>query len=203
MEHLDGELTVAYEDLLNSVEESAHEKERELSNKAAAAIDEIKVRAKKQAGEIRKGHLDGAEKSITAERNKQLYLTKAENKELLIKTRETAFEQAFSTAEARLKGLRSDPEYPEVFENLLREAAGSLGNEAFAVHIDPQDEALCRKTLARLGLSSGCHTDIITDGGLVASLPDNSVIISNTVESRLQRIKEQKRKEIHAILSGA
>jgi V/A-type H+/Na+-transporting ATPase subunit E len=194
---------VAYEDLLKSVEESAREKELELRNKAAAAVDEIKARAKKQAGEIRQVHIDDADKSITTERNKQFYLTKAENKELLIRVRETAFERAFSDAEVRLKGLRSEPEYPAVFENLLREAAGTLGDETFVVHIDPRDGALCKKTLSLLHLTSEIRTDLVTLGGVVLSLPDNSVVISNTVESRMQRAKELKRKEIHAILTGA
>jgi V/A-type H+-transporting ATPase subunit E len=194
---------VAYEDLLKSVEESAHEKELELRNRKAAAVDEIKARAKKQAGAIRQAHIDGVNKSVTTERNKLLYLTKAENKELLIKTRETAFERAFSGAETYLAGLRSDPSYPAVFESLLKEAAGSLGHEAFVVHIDPRDEALCKKTLAALNLSPEIRPDLTTAGGVVASLPDNSVVISNTVESRLQRAKEHKRKEIHAILTGA
>jgi len=194
---------VAYEDLLKSVEESAHEKELELRNREAAAVDEIKARAKKQAGVIRQAHLDGAGKSITTERNKLLYLTKAENKELLIKTRETAFERAFAGAEARLIALRSDPEYPAVFESLLKEAAGSLGGLAFVVHVDPRDETLCKKTLAAQGMSPELRSDLTTAGGVVASLPDNSVVISNTVESRLQRAKEHKRKEIHALLNGA
>ena len=86
---------MAYEDLLKSVEESAREKELELRNREAAAVDEIKARAKKQAGGIRQAYLDEANKSITTERNKLLYLTKAENKELLIKVRETAFERSF------------------------------------------------------------------------------------------------------------
>jgi V/A-type H+-transporting ATPase subunit E len=194
---------MAYEDLLKSVEESAHEKELELRNREAAAVDEIKGRAKKRAGEIRQAHFDEAEKSITTERNKLLYLAKAENKELLIKVRETVFERAFSEAEARLTGLRSDPKYPAVFENLLKEASGALGGEAFVVHVDPRDEALCKKTFAALNLSFKIRSDITTAGGIVASLPDNSVVISNTVESRLQRAKEHKRKEIHAILTGA
>jgi V/A-type H+-transporting ATPase subunit E len=194
---------VAYEDLLKSVEESAREKEVELRNKQTAAVDEIKARAKKQAGTIRQAHLDEAGKSITTERNKLLYLTKAENKELLIKTRETAFDRAFFEAEVRLKGLRSDPKYPAVFENLLKEAAGAMGDEAFVVHIDPRDETLCKKTLSLLNLSSEIRSDITTAGGMVASLPDNSVVISNTVESRMQRAKELKRKEIHALLTGA
>ncbi len=194
---------MAYEDLLKSVEESAREKELELRNKEAAAVDEIKSRAKKQAGEIRQVHINEADKSVTTERNKLLYLTKAENKELLIKTRETAFERAFSEAEVRLRGLRSDPKYPDVFTQLLKEAAGAMGDESFVVHIDPRDEVLCRKTLALLNLSSEIRSDITTAGGVIASLPDNSVVISNTVESRMQRAKELKRKEIHAILTGA
>jgi V/A-type H+-transporting ATPase subunit E len=194
---------MAYEDLLKSVEESAHDKELELRNREKAAVDEIRARAKKRAGEIRQAHLDEAGKSITTEKNKLLYLTKAENKELLIKVRETAFERAFAEAEAGLKGLRSDPKYPAVFLSLLKEAAGAMGGGAFIVHIDPRDEALCKKTLAALGLSSEIRSDITTSGGVVASLPDSSVVISNTVESRLKRAKELKRKEIHAILTGA
>jgi len=194
---------VAYEDLLKSVEESAREKELELRSRAAAAVDEIRARAKKQAGEIRQVHIDEAARSIATEQNKLFYLTKAENKELLIRVRETAFERAFSDAEVRLKGLRSEPEYPAVFEHLLREAAGVLGDEAFVVHIDPRDDALCKKTLSLLHLTSEIRADLATLGGVVVSLPDNSVVISNTVESRMQRAKELKRKEIHAILTGA
>jgi V/A-type H+-transporting ATPase subunit E len=194
---------VAYEDLLKSVEESAREKELDLRSRAAASVGEIRARGKKQAEEIRQAHLDAARKSITTEQNKLVYLTKAENKELLIRARETAFDQAFSEAAARLQELRSDPAYPAVFEQLLREAAAAFGTEPFVIHIDPRDEALAKKTLARLGLSPEIRADITSSGGMVASLPDNSVVVSNTVESRLQRARELKRREIHTILAGA
>jgi V/A-type H+-transporting ATPase subunit E len=191
---------VAYEDLLNSVEESAREKEQELRNREKTAVEDIRARAKKQAAGVRQVHLDETKKSVTAERNKLLYLAKAENKENLIRVREAAFDRAFAEAEARLLALRSDPKYPEVFAKLLREAAGSMGDETFVVHIDPRDEALCKKALAAQGISPAIRADISTSGGVVAALPDNSVVISNTVESRLGRAKELRRKEIHAIL---
>jgi V/A-type H+-transporting ATPase subunit E len=193
---------MAYEDLLKSVEESAVEQERELQRKAAVAIEEIKARAKKQAEAVRQAHTEGAGKSLVAERNKQLYITKAESKELLIKTRESAFERAFAAAEARLKDLRADPEYPRIFEKLLREAATALGAEAFAVHVDPKDEALCRKTLAALQISGEILPDLQSAGGVILSLPGNAVVISNTVETRLLRAKEHNRHMVHAILSG-
>jgi len=78
-----------------------------------------------------------------------------------------------------------------------------MGVESFVVHVDPRDEPLCKKTLSHLNLSPEIRADLVTTGGVVASLSDNSVVISNTVESRLQRAKELKRKDIHAILTGA
>lgn len=191
---------MAYEDLLKSVEESAREKEQELRNRQTTAIDEIKALAKKQAAAVRQGQLDEAGKSVTAERNKQLYLTKAENKENLIRVREAAFEQAFAGAEKRLASLRADPHYPAIFERLFREVAGSFGDGGFVVHVDPRDEALCRKILAGLNPAPGILADITTAGGVIAGTRDNTVVIRNTVESRLERARELKRREIHAIL---
>jgi len=193
---------MAYEDLLKSVEESAQEKETELRNKAAVAIEEIRKRAKTQADAVQLAHVDEARKSVTTERNKLLYITRAENKELFINVREAAFERAFGEAVARLADLRSDPEYPVVFEKLLIEATSAIGSEGFCVHIDPRDDALCKKTLATLRISAEIRTDLKTAGGVVVSLAGNSVVISNTVESRLQRAREHKRTAIHAILSG-
>jgi vacuolar-type H+-ATPase subunit E/Vma4 len=194
---------VADEDLPKSVEESAGEKELELRKRETAAADEIKSRAKQRAGEIRATHLDEAEKSITTERNKLLFLTKAENKENLIRVWESAFDRAFAGAESRLKTLRLDPKYMAVFTLLLKDATGGRGNGAFVAHIDPKDEAFCKKTLAVLTIPADIRPDITTAGGVVAGMPDNSVVISNTVESRLERAKELRRKEIHAILTGA
>jgi V/A-type H+/Na+-transporting ATPase subunit E len=193
---------MAYEDLLKSVEESAGEKEQELRKKADVAVEGIRDRAKRQADGIIKAAVDEANRSIITERNKMLYIVKAENKEQLIKTREIAFELAFHDAEARLRDLRAGPKYPAIFEKLFREAASTIGNEAFTVHVDSRDEALCKKALAALHLAGEIRTDLTTAGGVVISLHDNTVVISNTIESRLERAKEHNRHTIHAILSG-
>ena len=193
---------MAYEDLLQSVEESATEKEQELRRKAAAAVAGIAERAKRQAGEIRKAAVAEAERSIVAERNKALYLVRAENKELLIRAREAAFDEAFREAGLRLSTLRANPEYPEIFEKLLREATGTAGEDPVVVHVDPKDADLCKKTLSSLHLRAGIQTDLQTAGGVVVSQYNGTVVISNTVESRLERAREHNRHMIHAILSG-
>jgi len=191
---------MAYEDLLRSVEESAREKELALRNKATADIGEIRKRARAEAERIEQDHLDEAKKSIVSERNKLLFQTNVGNKELQIRVREAAFEKAFHEAEVRLAGVRSTPGYPGVFEKLLREATATLGSGTYSIHVDPLDADLCRKTLSSQGISAEVKTDIRTAGGMVVNLPGEAVVISNTVESRLDRARELLRTHIHSIL---
>jgi V/A-type H+-transporting ATPase subunit E len=193
---------MAYENLLKSVEESEQERERELWEKAQKQAGEIRADAKRQAGEIQKNAVQEAEKSATIERNKQLYLTKGEIKEQALRRRETIFTAAFDQAGQRLSELRQDPKYPVIFEKLAHEATGAMSDRPFLVHVDKRDEELCRKTLAAMNIRCDVLTDLQCMGGLVVRSPDGLITISNTIESRLERIREHKKLEIHAILSG-
>ena len=193
---------MAYENLLKSVEESEQERERELREKAQKLAREIRADAKKQAEEIQKNAVQDAEKSATIERNKQLYLTKDEIKEQALRRRETIFTAAFDQAGQQLSALRQDPKYPVIFESWPVEVTGAMSDRPFRVHVDKRDEELCRKTLAAMNIRCDVLTNLQCMGGLVVSSPDGLITISNTIESRLERIREHKKLEIHAILSG-
>jgi V/A-type H+/Na+-transporting ATPase subunit E len=193
---------MAYENLLRSVEESAEERERELRDNAQKQAQEIRARAKKEAEEIQELSIREAEKSAVTERNKMLYLAKGAIKEQGLKSREKVFHAAFNEAKQRLAGLREDRNYPAVFERLTREATGAMGEMPFHVHVDKRDLDLCKKTFAALGIHCEILPDIECAGGLVVSSPDGLVMLSNTIESRLERIKESRKLEIYAILSG-
>ncbi len=131
-----------------------------------------------------------------------MYLTKGEIKEQALRKRETIFTAAFDQAGQRLSALRQDPKYPVIFEKLAREATGAMSDRPFLVHVDKRDEELCRKTLAAMNIRCDVLTDLQCMGGLVVSSPDGLITISNTIESRLERIREHKKLEIHALLSG-
>ncbi|MEI7856303.1 MAG: V-type ATP synthase subunit E [Methanomicrobiales archaeon] len=193
---------MAYENLLKSVDESAEERERELVEKARVAVEKVNKNAREQAEQIRESLVADARKAAAIEKNKLMYRVKAENKARLIRIREHLFSSAFAEAELRLSPLRNRPEYPVIFTKLTADAAEALGADKFQVHVDKRDEELCRKTLAALNLLAEIHPDLDTAGGLVACLPDRSVIIKNTVESRLERAQELKKREIYSILSG-
>jgi len=193
---------MAYENLLKSVEESAQEREQELREKAKSAVQAISEDIRNQAAEIQQSLLEEAKKAASVEKNKRIYLTKGENKETLIKTKERIVSQAFHDAEQRLSGLRNDPKYPAVFNNLAREAIESLGGEEFRIHIDKRDEQLMKKSRSDMNLTGEIIADLQCFGGLVVSTRNESVKISNTLESRLERAKERKKLEVYAVMFG-
>jgi V/A-type H+-transporting ATPase subunit E len=193
---------MAYENLLKSVEESAQEKERELREKARSAVQLISEDTKNQVTMIQQSLLAEAKKAATIEKNKLIYLTKGENKEKLIKTKEAIFSTAFGDAEQRLSHVRKDPKYPAILKSLTREAVGALGGETFRIHIDNRDEKIIKKILSELNLSGEVIADLQCAGGLVVNTKNESVKISNTLESRLERVKEQKKLEIYTVLYG-
>ncbi|MGB8220042.1 MAG: V-type ATP synthase subunit E [Methanoregula sp.] len=193
---------MAYENLLKSVEESALEKERELQKNAKKQADAIRFAAKEQAEKIQELTIKEAETSAAIERNKQLFLAKGAIKEQALKSREKVFEAAFEAAGQQLSRLRQDDTYPAVFRRLAEETASAMGETPFVVHIDPRDLDLCKNTLAVLKISCEIRADLECMGGLVASSPDGHITISNTIESRLERVREHKRLEIYAVLAG-
>ena len=193
---------MAYENLLKSVDESAQEREKELLENARVTVESVRKKAREQAELIRQSQISEAEKAAVVEKNKLMYLVKAENKAHLIKIREQIFESAFNDASLRLSHLRTDPVYPEIFKKFLMDAAEALSVDTFCIQVDKRDEDLCRKTLDSINLRADVVPDLTSAGGLVASMPDGSIIISNTVESRLERAKERKKLEIYSILSG-
>ena len=193
---------MAYENLLKSVEESAQEREQELRQKAQSTVQAISEDITNQAAEIQQSLLEEAKKAASVEKNKRIYLTKGENKEKLIKTKERIVSLAFRDAEQRLSTLRNDPKYPAVFNKLAREAIESLGEKEFRIHIDKRDEQLMKKSLSDMNRTGEIIADLQCSGGLVVSTRNESVKISNTLESRLERAKERKKLEVYAVMFG-
>lgn len=193
---------MAYENLLKSVEESAQEREQDLRDKAQSAVQAISEDTQKQVAEIQQSFLAEAKKVVAVEKNKRIYLTKGENKEILIKTKETIVSKAFRDAEHRLSNLRNDPKYPAIFNKLAREAIEAVGGEKFRIHIDKRDEYHMKRILSDMNLSGEIIADLQCSGGLVVSTRNESVTISNTLESRLERAKERKKLEVYTVMYG-
>jgi V/A-type H+-transporting ATPase subunit E len=181
---------------------SAEKSITERIQKAHQEGEEIKRSAEAKAETIKASHLENAQKSAEIERNKLIYNAKAENKMWIIKEKDAVIQRAFFDAKKSLDSFRDRPSYKEDFKKMLQEAVRELGGEKVSLHIDTRDETLCRQVLDELGRNSEIVGDLTSAGGLAVSTKDGKVVISNTIESRLNNAKELLKREIFSTLFG-
>jgi V/A-type H+-transporting ATPase subunit E len=193
---------MTYENLIASMDVNAEKSITERMQKAHQEGEEIKRSAEAKAEAIKASHLQNAQKSAEMERNKLIYNAKAENKMRIIKEKDAVIQRAFFDAKKSLDSFRDHPSYKEDFKKMLQEAVRELEGEKVSLHIDTRDETLCRQVLEELGWNSEIVGDLTSAGGLAVSTKDGKVVISNTIESRLNNAKELLKREIFSTLFG-
>ena len=193
---------MTYENLITSMRVSAEKGITEMMQKAHQEGEEIKRSAEAKAETIKASHLENAQKSAEIERNKLIYNAKAENKMRIIKEKDAVIQRAFFDAKKSLDSFRDRPSYKEDFKKMLQEAVRELEGEKVRLHIDTWDETLCRQVLNELGWNSEIVGDLTSAGGLAVSTKDGKVVVSNTIESRLNNAKELLKREIFSTLFG-
>lgn len=193
---------MTYDTLIKTMEVSAQEKIAELLASAQEHATEIISTANAQGEKIQKNLMDKARKSVSIEKNKELYAIREEVKAALIREKGVSYQAAFDEAGKKLKEVRNGPRYPELFESLLDEALGELEPQELRYHVDKADEALCARIVSARNLEGVVQADIVTAGGLIVSSADEQVRVFNTIESRLERAHERMKMEIYSVLYG-
>ncbi len=193
---------MAYEELIQSMEMDAALRIREVQAAAKSCIDETLEAARRQADEVRAGHMAEAERRIEVERHQRLYRAREEVKAGLARVREEHLRNAVAAARESLACRSGQDGYQDVLEGLLREAVDSLGEDGVRVHVDPRDEATMRALLGRSAGGPPVLPDLETAGGVVADSADERIRVDNTFESRLARAEEVYRRELYDLLSG-
>jgi V/A-type H+/Na+-transporting ATPase subunit E len=189
-------------DLMRSMDESVEEKKAEIRRKAEEAAKAIRCDARSRAAEIRKSCRDKAVTVAEGGRNHALYATKNELNKEMTALKYRLFDRAFAEAGRALADVRGGEGYPGCYGQLVAEALGELGDGDPVLHVDPRDRELCGKVTGETGIRCETVPDLPCAGGLIASTRDRMVVISNTLESRLEKAKESLKLEIFATLFG-
>jgi len=193
---------MTYDDLIRSMEVNAEKRISAILNKAGQEAEEIIRTAKAEAETIKSSCLENAKKSVEIERNQLIYNVNSETKMSIIKEKDAAVQRAFDEAEKSLIDFRDRRTYHVYFKLMVQEAVGELEGEKVRFHIDKRDENLCQQVLAELSLNSEVITDLTSAGGLIVSTRDEKVVVSNTIESRLNNARELLKREIFSTLYG-
>lgn len=193
---------MAYEELIRSMEMDAALHVREVRAAAEAYIEETLDAARRQADEVRGGHMAEAAKRIEVERHQRLYRAREDEKAGIARVREEHLENAVAAAREELACRRGQDGYPNILKGLLQEALDTLGEDGARVHVDPRDEAIVRALLEGSPRGPPVLTDLETAGGVVVDSADGRIRVDNTFESRLARAEEVYRRELYDLLYG-
>jgi vacuolar-type H+-ATPase subunit E/Vma4 len=191
---------MAYNELLQSMELSAQEKIQSILESARRSAESVITDAQREAEAIKKRLLAEAESSVRIERNRSMYLLSEELKADLTVEKGRIYREAFSEAEKRLGSCRMDPRYQASFSHLLDESLEGIPASEAEVHIDPKDAPLCSTLSGKTGTRLVVVPDLTCLGGIVVRSGDNSITITNTLETRFENAKEALKKEIYSLL---
>lgn len=179
---------MALDDIFRALEEQADQEIEDILGAARMQADAIAGEAADESEQIRSRRLEQAERAARSSSAQKLNAVRLENKKRLAAIKEKAVQASFSDAVGALGTVRNRSDYSALFRALAREAL-EVAKDAEEVWVDPADEALAAETLKSLGSPAKVVGKLETAGGLVAVTGGGRIMVKNTLEDRLAKLR--------------
>lgn len=174
---------------------------------ARAQVEAVLAQARQEADRARANTYNDAVAPAAEERYRLLHRASLEALQITGSLREALVDEALEQARRRLAGLRAQAEYREVLSHLAQEALAEIHPDpgkgpAACVQIDRRDRPLMNGILAALGLDLPVQEDLDCWGGLVVCSADGRVVITNTLEARMERAAPSLRRSLSGLFEA-
>ncbi len=202
---MEQELSRITSKILDEAKSKSDEIVKQGKGDAKSITDEAKVRSKGTADRI----IKEAEREAEQVKKRQVADATIQARKKKLGAREDLINKTFSGAEKKLDDLSKSSKYPSILERLLSEACAEIGKGNIEVIVRKEDAKTIsekfknlEKTLkdkgtnVKLSLSKESTSSL----GVIARSVDGNVVVSNTLESRLSRIRPTIRLEVAKIL---
>jgi len=180
---------------------------------AKKRAEEIINKAEKDAEEIMNKEIKIAHEKIKMEERRRLAEISLKMKEIILRERETIFNEVLNEVKRRLHEFKKTDRYPSILQELILEGCEAIGGGDLVIKIDSKDkeidiniEKLKRIIEERMGgkVNISIVFDNISEfGGVIVSTPDGSIVYNNTLDAILERNFDDIRRIItKSILEG-
>ena len=191
------------EAILDAIEASGETEIAHLRAGTEARAQQILEEAERKAATIREQARRAALRPAAGERARRLHQAKLEALRSVGEVRTRLVEEALTETRQRLAGLRAEPDYPLILRRLVEEAIHALGDEKSdgscpVLEIDPHDDGLLRRILDEPGPDLPIVPSLKCCGGVVARSGDGRIVVTNTLETRLERATPFLRRDLAA-----
>ena len=205
---------MSLETILDTIETAGEAELATLKQETEMRIQQILADAKKK-GAVRSELAQQAVLSTVAgERARSIHQARLEALQIVAMARDKLVTSVLEQVRDKLMDLRGGPGFACVLKGLIQEAVQVLGDEelnsatAVSTHqpwleIDPRDEDLVREILLELGLNLRAEPTLDSWGGIAVYSGDGRIVVTNTLESRLQRATPHLGRELVAYFEAA
>ncbi len=191
---------MSHQDLINALLQDGSRQCGQIIEKARADAEDIIKNTEKEIEQRKKVHLNKIEADIKIKSMQIINRAKLNANGKILKAKYEVIENIFQKATERFFEIKNENKYLSIFEKLCKEVLGDIKGETKVI-MDREDASLFKKLfldvkaeLAPVNTSKVFGIELITKNG--------SVIIKNTLNSRLEKIKPELMLELNNLLFG-
>lgn len=159
-------------------------------------------REEREVAELVSRVVEDGEKQAESLKRQIVGSAEIEARNYQLKVMEDAFTDVINKAIERIKNL-DDERYKEGISKMLQEAYEAIGKEC-VVYCNKDDRSVVSSSIRKLKLNkvSLSSEHIESRGGIIVESKDKTIRFDNTVEARMERMRQELRKEISSILTS-
>ena len=147
-------------------------------------------RAHTRASELKEERLGEIRKKVDAEMAKAASSARLEANKIMLRAKHSLIADAFKLAGERLAQIRESKRYEKILESLILETVPGAELSSARLLVDPRDEELAKRILAKTGIELEVSPTLSCLGGIRYEGEAKAVSVDNTFESRLKRARE-------------
>ncbi len=199
--------TEQVEKIVKKINEDAEAEASKILQDARAQAEEVKKEAEAEADEIYKEIISRYEREAEQEKQRIVANAKLKARKAVLDAREEVIKAAFAEAERKLKELPKK-EYKEILEKLILEAVEAIGGDEVVLTRKEDSRTISSTLLKKLSEETGfeitkAKEHITAIGGVVVRSSDGKIEVDNTFETRLERFKDDLRRDVAEVLFGS
>lgn len=194
------------ETLARAILRDAHDEAERIQAEGMARAEDIRARAHAEADTLREQILDHARQEAERLRSQVLASAQLKARTLQLEHRERLLEKVFNAARDRLPGLQKRSDYPQIADFLLREAIRQLNATQAEMRLDASTQKALEPNLPALSKDLDVKLEIkdtLDEGvGVIVDTSGGHLHYDNTLETRLERMKQALRSPVYQVLMG-
>lgn len=176
------------DEMLKALKAEATEKGEAILAEAKAEVNEILKEAQAEGEKLAAQSMQRVEQKLRMEKAKILSAANFDVKKEVLKAKEKVIDELFTKTQAQAKqDLSTDKGF---FKGLAKEALTMFNGQSVKILVNKNSKSMAEEVLADMGTNCKVEDGLASIGGLKVSSEDSRVTVDNTIESRLEKIRQ-------------